>query len=70
MTILRIFLVILLIYIIKYTKLVRFIRLICRIVDFSSLLDIEVIAKNVKIKKISVLAEFAASHSRLSRSTL
>ena len=48
MTILRIFLVILLICIIKYTKLVRFIRLICRIVDFSSLLIIEVIAKNVK----------------------
>ena len=48
MTILRIFLVILLIYIIKDTKLVRFIRLICRIVDFSSLLIIEVIAKNVK----------------------
>ena len=48
MTILRIFLVILLIYIIKYTKLVRFRRLICRIVDFSSLLIIEVIAKNVK----------------------
>ena len=52
MTILRIFLVILLICIIKYTKLVRFIRLICRIVDFSSLVIIEVIAKNVKIKKI------------------
>ena len=51
MTILRIFLVILLICIIKYTKLVRFIQLICRIVDFSSLLIIEVIAKNVKIKK-------------------
>ena len=48
MTILRIFLVILLINIIKYTKLVRFLRLICRIVDFSSLLIIEVIAKNVK----------------------
>ena len=48
MTILRIFLVILLIYIIKDTKLVRFIWLICRIVDFSSLLSIEVIAKNVK----------------------
>ena len=48
MTILRIFLVILLICIIKYTKLVRFLRLICRIVDFSSLLIIEVIAKNVK----------------------
>ena len=30
---------------------VRFIWLICRIVDFSSLLIIEVIAKNVKIKK-------------------
>ena len=51
MTILRIFLAILLIYIIKYTKLVRFLRLICRIVDFCSLLFIEVIAKNVKIKK-------------------
>ena len=51
MTILRIFLIILLIYIIKDTNLVRFIRLICRIVDFSSLLIIEVIAKNVKIKK-------------------
>ena len=51
MTILHIFLVILLIYIINDTKLVRFIRLICRIVDFSSLFILEVIAKNVKIKK-------------------
>ena len=52
MTILDIFLAILLIYIIKYTKLVRFLRSICRILDFSSLLIIEVIAENVKIKKI------------------
>ena len=69
MTILRIFLVILLICIIKYTKLVRFIRLICRIVDFSSLLIIEVIAKNVKIKKNSVLAEFSASPSTCAKGT-
>ena len=39
------------IYIIKHTKLERFRWLICRIVDFSSLVIIEVIAKNVKIKK-------------------
>ena len=52
MTILRILAVILSIYIIKDTKLVRFRQLIWRIVNFSSLIIIEVIAKNVKKKEI------------------
>ena len=48
MTIFHIFLVILLPYMIRYTKLVRFQQLFFRIVGFSSLIITDFIAKNVK----------------------
>ena len=54
MTVFRIFVVILLLYSIKYIIQIRFRGLICHIVCFSSLIILEVIAKTVNKKYLPV----------------